>query len=245
MKKLKEYADLYISKGIWVYPSIIGKKYTIGYWNKLNDTKYIEEYKNYDWDNASSIRFITGVKGQLVFVTNKDELGVVLNLLDLPNDYKWLIAAGYKIGVLVFSTYDIKNLINNYDIETYSYNMGYVLPPGNIHSTIDFDRPQFMFGEPDNAPITLKDKDIDALFAFLRKRKEARSKKEETPQKDKIDVKKSMKVGCGCLTIVAMGAILAAMGVFDGKQFGFMETLLVLISMVALFALGAYITKDT
>jgi len=44
---------------------------------------------------------------------------------------------------------------------------------------------------------------------------------------------------------VAMVAILAAMGVFDGEQLGFMETTLVLISMVVLFALGAYITKDT
>ena len=64
-------------------------------------------------------------------------------------------------------------------------------------------------------------------------------------EKKAFEIKKGMKVGCGCLTIVAMVAILAAMGVFDGEQLGFMKTLLVLICMVALFALGRYITKDT
>lgn len=60
-----------------------------------------------------------------------------------------------------------------------------------------------------------------------------------------LELKKGLKVGIGCFTLIAMVFILASMGVLNGEQLGFMETLLVLISIVALFAIGAYITKDT
>ena len=132
---------------------------------------------------------------------------------------------------------ETKTLKIDYDIY---YKDNSILPPGSLeHSSYES---YFKWGLPKMPPTKI------ASTTFLKCLDELNNiNLVDTGEGERkaLEIKKGLKVGCGCLTIVTMVAILAAMGVFDGEQLGFMETTLVIISMIALFALGAYITKDT
>ncbi|MCR5585989.1 MAG: hypothetical protein K6F77_00465 [Lachnospiraceae bacterium] len=250
MTNLKEYADLYRSKGIWVYPHIdMRESLDWNHWKGLSDAEYQEEYNGFDWNSALGINVITGRDGICVLYFSRDtddsytqkSIKTLLNLLGLPQDYEWLYMGNTYIALVIEIVGDIgKAGWQRYKEIHISYKDKYILPPGFLeHSSYECF---FKCGLPKNHPIKVSNttflkcledlNNIDLVDTGERARKT-------------LEIRKGLKVGCGCLTILAMGAILAAMGVFDGEQLGFMETILVLISMVALFALGAYITRDT
>ena len=250
MKNLKEYADLYISKGIWVYPyNNFRESFNWTHWKELSDTDYLEEYNSYNWNSANGINIVTGKNDicMLSFPRDTDEryttksIETLLRLLGLPKDYEWVFLGNTYVALVIKIDGDIGNAHRKRykEIHIY-YKDNSILPPGSLeHSSYES---YFKWGLPKMPPTKI------ASTTFLKCLDELNNiNLVDTGEGERkaLEIKKGLKVGCGCLTIVAMVAILAAMGVFDGEQLGFMETTLVIISMIALFALGAYITKDT
>lgn len=252
MTNLKKQAEFYVTKGIWVYPyTNYRDSFNWIHWKGMDDSEYFEEFKTYDWDSAKGINIITGKQGVCVLYFSKDtnerytikSLETILSLLGLPNDYDWVYEGQTYVALVIKIDGDIWDLANKRYKEIKVNYKGFYpnqLPPGTLEHPSYASH--FKWRTPRTCPTIISNTTLQKCLDGLNNIDLVDN---GDSARNAFEKKKGLRVGCGCLTIIAMVAILVSMGVFDGEKLGFMETLLVFISMAALFAIGAYITRDT
>lgn len=102
MNSLQDWAQFYTEKRLWIYPYNLEEMEWL-YWKKLNSKEeYEQAAQEWDWKSSTGIKLIVGKKGiRVVEVTNKQLLKKALNLLDLPEDYSWVIYSQSKYGIII------------------------------------------------------------------------------------------------------------------------------------------------
>lgn len=102
MQTIKDWASFYRERRLWVYPYNLEEKQWI-YWKNLkSENQYNDMFNAWDWNNSIGIKLVVGKKGVRVLeVTNKKLLKKALRLLNLPEDYSWIIYSQSKYGMVV------------------------------------------------------------------------------------------------------------------------------------------------
>ena len=140
MNTIKEWADFYVGKRLWVYPyRDYYEQFKWLDWRNMKDPDYEEKYSAYDWDTANGVNVVTGKKGILIISFRKDEninyannsLNNVLDILGLPLDYDWVIEGNTTFSILL-DVFDMpKGRINKqYREISLNYEDFFTLPPG-------------------------------------------------------------------------------------------------------------------
>ena len=102
MQTIKDWASFYRERRLWIYPYNLEEKQWL-YWKNLkSEYQYNDMFNAWDWNNSTGIKLIVGKKGVRVLeVTNKQLLKKALRLLNLPEDYPWIIYSQSKYGIVV------------------------------------------------------------------------------------------------------------------------------------------------
>lgn len=102
MQTIKDWASFYRERRLWIYPYNLEEKQWL-YWKNLkSESQYNDMFNVWDWDNSTGIKLVVGKKGVRVLeVTNKQLLKKALHLLNLSEDYPWIIYSQSKYGIVV------------------------------------------------------------------------------------------------------------------------------------------------
>lgn len=102
MQTIRDWVKFYKGKRLWVYPCNLEEKQWL-YWKNLKSKEeYVQASKNWDWDSSTGIRLVVGKGGaRVIEVTNKQLVKKALHLLNLPEDYPWIIYSQSKYGIVV------------------------------------------------------------------------------------------------------------------------------------------------
>lgn len=102
MNTIKEWADFYTEKRLWVYPYNLEEKEWL-YWKSMKSNyDYNDLFQTWDWNKSAGIKLVIGKKGvRVIEVSNKRLLKKALQLLDLPENYSWIICHTSGYGIIV------------------------------------------------------------------------------------------------------------------------------------------------
>lgn len=102
MNTIKEWAEFYRDKRLWVYTYNLEEPKWL-YWKNLKEKEeYASLFQSYDWNTATGIKLVVGKKGaRVVEVSNKQLLKKTLVLLGLPLDYPWIIYSQSGYGIII------------------------------------------------------------------------------------------------------------------------------------------------
>lgn len=102
MRTIKDWAEFYREKRLWVYPyNLEEKEWT--YWKSMNNiADYEQLFNGWAWNESTGIKLVVGKKGiRVVEVTNKELLKRALQLLNLQEDYPWIVYGHSKYDIIV------------------------------------------------------------------------------------------------------------------------------------------------
>lgn len=102
MQTIEDWAEFYKDKRLWVYPYNLEEKQWL-YWKNLKSKEdYNQVAQEWDWNDSTGIKLVVGKRGaRVVEVTNKQLLKKALHLLNLPEDYSWVIYSQSRYGIIV------------------------------------------------------------------------------------------------------------------------------------------------
>jgi len=111
MKTIKEWAEYYKCKGIWVFP-FNQSSFSWNDWRGKSQETYQKEFDSYNWKDAEKLLMVAGgTKRKAVFVINnlKDKninyvyrlLKAALSELGLPSGYPWVVWDKSILGIIV------------------------------------------------------------------------------------------------------------------------------------------------
>ena len=142
MDNLQLHATFYHSMGMNIAPiynydnHIPFKKPGIDITKWHSERQDITDVMNFDWSNATGIGLVTGFNGfraidvdsfldtVLLEESNKDRvIGKILEQLDLPEDYQWIVKSGSGQGChIIFQSDDLSDMRRmNYSFAAQSY----------------------------------------------------------------------------------------------------------------------------
>lgn len=160
MNTIKEWADFYVGKRLWVYPyRDYYEQFKWLDWRNMKDPDYEEKYSSYAWDSANGINVVTGKKGILIIRFRKDEndnyannsLNNVLNILGLPKDYDWVVEGSTTFAIVLdICDMPMGKIKKNYREISIIYEDHFILPPG-----IEHYESWYKYGIPRARPVQL------------------------------------------------------------------------------------------
>jgi len=102
MQTIKDWAEFYKEKRLWIYPYNLEEKQWL-YWKNLKTKEeYYQVFDTWNWKNSTGVKLVVGKKGvRVVEITNKELLKKALQLLNLPEDYPWIIYRQSRYGIIV------------------------------------------------------------------------------------------------------------------------------------------------
>lgn len=102
MQTIKDWAEYYREKRLWIYPCNFEEKQWL-YWKNLkSEHQYNDMYNAWEWNNSIGIKLVVGKKGvRVVEVANKKLLKKALKMLELPKDYSWIVYSLSKYGIVI------------------------------------------------------------------------------------------------------------------------------------------------
>lgn len=102
MQTIRDWAEFYKEKRLWVYPYNLDEKPWLYWKNIKSDTEYNLTSNQWNWDANIGIKIVVGKKGvRVIEVTNKQLLKKALQLLNLPEEYPWVIYSQSKYGIII------------------------------------------------------------------------------------------------------------------------------------------------
>ena len=160
MNTIKEWADFYVGKRLWVYPyRDDNEQFKWLDWRNMKDPDYEEKYTTYDWGTANGINVVTGKKGILIIRFRKDEndsyannsLNNVLNVLELPKDYDWVVENNTTFSIVLdVCDMPMGKIEKKFREISIIYEDHFILPPG-----IDHYESWYKYGIPRVRPVQL------------------------------------------------------------------------------------------
>lgn len=101
MNTIKDWAEWYQQRKVWVFPYNTQEE-SWSFWKNKNDKDYFNISKTWHWNEALGLRLVVGKKGvRVIEVSNKRLLFQTLKLLGLPKDYPWVIYSSAGYGIVV------------------------------------------------------------------------------------------------------------------------------------------------
>lgn len=102
MQTIRDWVEFYKEKRLWVYPYNLEEKQWL-YWKNLKSKEdYEQASKDWNWNDSIGIKLVVGKRGaRVVEVTNKQLLKKALHLLNLSEDYPWIIYSQSRYGIVV------------------------------------------------------------------------------------------------------------------------------------------------
>jgi hypothetical protein len=221
MKTLKEWADFYVGKRLWVYPY---KDYYEQFrwldWRNLKDPDYEEKYSKYEWGSANGINVVTGKKGILIISFSKDEnvnyannsLNNVLNILGLPEDYDWVIESETAFSIVLdICDMPMGKIQKKYREINLVYEDHFILPPG-----IEHYESLYKNGIPRIRPVQLSWKVLSEKIADIDKLSIVNKGYSKQQQNQAI----KMKFLAGCLLVIVLAIITGIIAICNSLGFG-------------------------
>ena len=140
IKTLKDWAEFYKELRVWVSPCKDVHTSFYREWKPVkNDNDYMTLFDQTDWNTKDGIELITGKKGSMVVIFRKDEesnyskqsLLRVLSILELPEDYDWVIESFHSYAIVLdVHSLPIGKIKKEYRDLHISWEDYYLLPPG-------------------------------------------------------------------------------------------------------------------
>ena len=102
MNNLLNWAEYYKNLRIWVCPYDIEEP-SLSFIKKIkNDKDYQELSKTWNWIQTEGVKLIIGKKGiRVLEVNNKQMLKKALKILQLPEEYPWIIYKQTGYGIII------------------------------------------------------------------------------------------------------------------------------------------------
>lgn len=120
MQTLQEWANYYQRMKVWVFPFSL-EEVAWKFWKDKKDADYLALFKTWDWDGESGLKLVVGKKGiRMIELSDREQLSEVLSLLELPDDYPWIIDSVQGLGIVVdtpsatHSVFGLGNKSNSY-----------------------------------------------------------------------------------------------------------------------------------
>ena len=221
MKTIKEWADFYVEKRLWIYP------YRDSYeqfrwldWRNMKAPDYEEKYSTYNWDSANGINVVTGKKGLFIITFHKDEnanyannsLNNVLNILGLPIDDDWVIESNTSFSIVLdVCDMPMGKIKKRYREISITYEDSFILPPG-----IEHYESWYKNGIPRTRPVQLSWKVLSEKLLDIDKLSIVNRGYSEQQQKQAT----KMKLLAGCLLIVVLAIITGIIALCNSLSFG-------------------------
>ena len=237
MKTLKEWADFYVGKRLWVYPY---RDYYEQFhwldWRNMKDPDYAEKYTTFEWDSANGINVITGKKGILIILFHKDEnknyannsLNNILNILGLPKDYDWVVEDNTTFSI-VLDVYDMPmgKIQKRYREISLIYEDHFILPPG-----IEKYESWYKNGIPRIRPVQMSWNVLSEKIVDIDKLSIVNKGYSEKQQNQAL----KMKAIAGCMLIIVLAIITGIIALCNSLSFGewFVMFLITTVAVVGL-----------
>ena len=221
MKTLKEWADFYVGKRLWVYPyRDYYEQFNWLEWRNVKDPDYKEKYSAYDWDSANGVNVVTGKKGILIISFRKDEndnyannsLNNVLNILGLPMDYDWVVEGNTTFSIVLdVCDMPMGRIKKKYREISLIYEDHFVLPPG-----IEHYESWYKNGIPRIRPVQLSWKVLSDKIVDIDKLSIINRGYSELQQTQAL----KMKVVAGCILAIVLAIITGIIALCNSLSFG-------------------------